>query len=551
MLSSGETTGVFQLESAGMRRVARALKPSTFSDITAMVALYRPGPMDLINDFIEGKHHPSSVKYPHEDLKQVLQETYGIMVYQEQALQVAHVMAGYSLGEADILRRAIGKKKIEIMNEQHKEFINRSMKLGYAKDVADKVWSYIEKFADYGFNKAHAASYAMVAYQTAYMKVKFPVEYMCAVLSIESASGSASSEDKVYMGIQECKRMNIALLTPDINLSSAEFTLENNEHSMNKKAIRFGFNAIKNVGSSAIQAILNARGDTLFHGVMDFLSRCDLTKVNKKVMECLVKAGAFDAFSNRASILEQFESIKTKIQALPDAQDGQTGLFSASHQQLQDTFLQIEEYPQAELLSFEKELFGFYLTEHPLASALQYVSKYATKKIDDIDPHMHNGTIVWIGGIVETWRTVVTKKSGKAMGFGTISDGTGQLEFVVFPSTYEKHQASLKADTVLLLKGKIEEREEKVTLIVDTIRIPDIDDDISQSDEKSAFELIIPRGTTKEILLSLGKVLRAHPGKDALILLIPNGAEPKRMKLPYTVEWNESLQSEVAQILQA
>ncbi|KKT97496.1 MAG: polymerase III, alpha subunit protein [Microgenomates group bacterium GW2011_GWB1_45_17] len=251
LLSSGETTGVFQLESGGMRRVARTLKPSAFSDITAMVALYRPGPMDLINDFIEGKHHPSSIVYPHKDLEHVLKETYGIMVYQEQALEVAHVMAGYSLGEADILRRAIGKKKKEIMDQQRNEFVRRSVKQGYTKEIAEKVWSYIEKFAGYGFNKAHAASYAMIAYQTAYMKVRYPVEYMTALLSVESAAGSANREEKISQGVNECKRMNIAMFPPDINMSQRGFSIEEHKRSLEDKAIRFGFTAIKNVGTAA------------------------------------------------------------------------------------------------------------------------------------------------------------------------------------------------------------------------------------------------------------------------------------------------------------
>src|SRR3989344_822810 len=282
LLSSGETTGVFQLESGGMRRVARTLKPSAFSDITAMVALYRPGPMDLINDFIEGKHHPSSIVYPHKDLEPVLKETYGIMVYQEQALEVAHVMAGYSLGEADILRRAIGKKKKEIMDQQRNEFVRRSVKQGYTKEIAEKVWSYIEKFAGYGFNKAHAASYAMIAYQTAYMKVRYSVEYMTALLSVESAAGSANREEKISQGVNECKRMNIAMFPPDINMSQRGFSIEDHKGSLEDKAIRFGFTAIKNVGTAAIDAILEARKHKKFSSFSGCLIRVEPRRANKK-----------------------------------------------------------------------------------------------------------------------------------------------------------------------------------------------------------------------------------------------------------------------------
>lgn len=550
LLSSGETTGVFQLESGGMRRVARTLKPSTFSDITAMVALYRPGPMDLINDFIEGKHHPEKVVYPHKVLEPVLKETYGIMVYQEQALQVANVMAGYSLGEADILRRAIGKKKIEIMEEQHSEFVKRSVDLGHSKAVADKVWSYIEKFAGYGFNKAHAASYAMIVYQTAYMKVKYPNEYMTALLSIESQATSVNREERVSRGIDECKRMNIVLLPPNINTSEREFTVEPFEKSLNGKAIRFGFTAIKNVGQAAIDAILIARGKKPFLGFMDFLSRVDARKVNKKVLECLIKIGAFDSFSNRASLLEQLDEIRGKVQNVSSDDNGQESLFAhVQSYEMKDSFPQIKEYPQAELLSFEKELFGFYLTEHPMAQALKAVSKSATKTIEELDPRVHKEVVIWLGGIITSWRTVVTKKAGKEMGFGTLQDETGSVEFVVFPKAFAQAKEHLVKDKVVLIKGKVEDREDKPTFLVDVVKAPDIDEIDELNNDENTFELEIPRGTSKDALLEIGALLKSHHGEHSLILLIPNGAQAKRMKLPYTVDWNKELQEKVAKIL--
>lgn len=550
LLSSGETTGVFQLESSGMRRVARTLKPTTFSDITAMVALYRPGPMDLINDFIEGKHHPDKIVYPHKDLKPVLQETYGIMVYQEQALQVAHVMAGYSLGEADILRRAIGKKKIEIMEEQHAQFLKRSVEQGYSKEVADKVWSYIEKFAGYGFNKAHAASYAMIVYQTAYMKVKYPIEYMTAMLSIETNANSANREERIARGVEECKRMDIVLLPPDINKSDSSFTVEEYPGSLNNKAIRFGLSAIKNVGSAAIDAILAVRKDVPFTGFMDFLTKVDSRKVNKKVLECLIKIGAFDSFSNRASLLEQIDTIRGKIQKVDSGDNGQESLFASSQSfEVKDTFPQIDEYPQAELLSFENELLGFYLTEHPMASALKAVAKSATKTIEELDPRVHKEMVIWLGGIVTSWRMVVTKKSGKEMGFGTLQDETGQIEFVVFPKAYAQAKEALVKDSVVLLKGKVEDREDKPTFLVDVVKVPDIDESELMQPDSNTFELAIPRGADKQKLIEVGKLLKSHHGKQTIILIIPNGGEPKRMKLPYTVEWTEELKKEIEKIL--
>jgi DNA polymerase-3 subunit alpha len=222
LLSKGETTGVFQLESPGMRRVAKSLQPNQFSDITAMVALYRPGPMDLIPQFIEGKHKPDSITYPHDSLKSVLQETYGVMVYQEQILQIANLMAGYSLGEADILRRAIGKKKKKLLDENHERFVRQSVEHGYTVEVAEKVWGFIEAFANYGFNKAHAASYAMIAYQTAYLKAHYTVEYMAALMSVESASIAATRDEKIAVAIDSSKKMNIRILPPDINTSNTK-----------------------------------------------------------------------------------------------------------------------------------------------------------------------------------------------------------------------------------------------------------------------------------------------------------------------------------------
>ncbi|MBI5150945.1 MAG: DNA polymerase III subunit alpha, partial [Candidatus Pacebacteria bacterium] len=511
LLSSGETTGVFQLESGGMRRVARTLKPSSFSDITAMVALYRPGPMELINDFIEGKHYPGKVMYPHKDLEPILKETYGILVYQEQALQIANVLAGYSLGEADILRRAIGKKKKEIMDQQKAEFVKRSVHHGYTQEVAEKVWSYIEKFAGYGFNKAHAASYAMIAYQTAYMKVKYPVEYMTAMLSIESGSKSANSEEKITTGVMECKRMKIAILPPDINKSDKNFSIEPHADSLNKTAIRFGFVAIKNVGTAAIDAILEAKRAGDFSSFTDFLMRVDSRRVNKKVLECLIKIGCFDTFSNRASLLLHIDDVRAKLQKFDIEIDGQDNLFSSATnkkvQEVKDTFPQEQEYPQAELLSFEKELLGFYLTEHPMASALKAVTKSATKKIAELDVHVHKDTVIWLGGIITSWRMVVTKAKGQEMGFGTLDDGTGLIEFVVFPKAFSPAKSLLAVDNVVLLKGKLEERDEKATFLVDAVKAPDIDEDASLQKDENTFELEIPRGTTKETLQEVGKLL--------------------------------------------
>ncbi len=553
LLSSGETTGVFQLESAGMRRVARTLQPNQFSDITAMVALYRPGPMDLIPTFIDGKHNPDAIVYPHESLKSVLGETYGVMVYQEQILQIAHVMAGYSLSEADILRKAIGKKKKKILDENKERFIKQSVQNNYTKDVAEKVWGFIEAFANYGFNKAHAASYAMIAYQTAYLKAHYPAEYMTALMSVESGSHNANRDEKVAVAIEACKKMGLLILPPDINLSGSDFTLEPHEKSAGGYAIRFGFNAVKNVGSAAIENILATQKEVgKFTSFTHFLLKTDNRKVNKKVLESLIKVGAMDKFGTRASMLEQLEDIRNKVTQFQGDVDGQDTLFGGvehSSANVQDTFPQLPEYPQAELLSFEKELLGIYLTDHPLADALEYVSERANKNINEIDIAIHQDATFLIGGVVTKFRETVTKKTNAPMAFGTLEDRTGNLEFIIFPKTYKEYAGQLHADMVILVKGKIDVREETAQLIVEKITIPE-ENMVANATNEKYEELFIPRKTTQETLQSIGKFLKAHPGKERLMIVIPNGGQPKRMPLPYTVAWTADVKAKVAEMLQ-
>lgn len=552
LLSTGETMGVFQLESAGMRRVARTLKPNQFSDITAMVALYRPGPMDLIPQFIEGKHNPDKVVYPHESLKPVLEETYGVMVYQEQILQIANVMAGYTLGEADILRRAIGKKKKKLLDENKKRFISQSEEKGYKKAVAEKVWGFIEAFANYGFNKAHAASYAMISYETAYLKAHYPVEYMTALMSVEASSHAANRDEKVAIAIETCKKMGIKVLPPDINKSTNDFTIEPEESSLGGLAIRFGLSAIKHVGTAAIENVLQARNDGgLFHSFTHFLQRTDSRKVNRKTIECLIKVGAMDAFSTRSSMLEQLDQIRQTAAQFETTVEGQDHLFSSVQDtaaQVTDSFTQLTEYPRQELLSFEKELLGLYLTEHPMAKALQVVGQRANKKIGELDATIHANHIFLFGGVISKMRQVKTKKSGADMAFGTIEDETGSIEFVIFPKTYAEYQSLIKPDTVVLLKAKVELREEEMTLMVEKVSQPSA----AQMEHPAAahhHQVFIPRKTPPAKLQDLGKLLKAHPGGESVVILIPTGGDPERLVLPYGVAWSEQLAQEIQNVL--
>jgi len=551
LLSNGDTVGVFQLESAGMRRVARNLQPSQFSDIAALLALYRPGPMELIPQFIEGKHHPESVKYPHDSLEPVLKETYGVMVYQEQVMQIFSTMAGYSLGEADMIRRAMGKKKIKILNENKKRFIEESFKRGYAKTVADQVWQYIMAFANYGFNKAHAASYAMISYQTAYLKANFPVEYMAALMSVEAASHNANRDEKVAFAIETTKQMGIKVLPPDINLSEDAFNIEKHPGSLQDLAIRFGFDAIKNVGTEAVKNILSTRKkEGKFNSFSHFISATDSRKVNKKVLESLIKVGCMDQFGTRSSMLENLEDIKKRVSQFETGPAGQDHLFaglSQSISDLKDNFVKIPEYPLAELLSFEKELLGLYLTDHPLGDALRNVSARATKTIDDLDLTIHKSQVFLFGGVITKYREVSTKM-GKPMAFGTLEDQTGKIEFVVFPKTFQQLTEKLAADMVILLKARVDEREGEKQLIVEKVTIPDESLLNAIPDEKK-HEVFIPRKTSQETMQAIGKLLKAEPGNERVVVIIPNGAQPKKMLLPYGVAWNEKLEKQIEKLL--
>jgi len=545
LLAKGETMGVFQLESAGMRRVAKTLKPNQFSDISALLALYRPGPMELIPQFIEGKLNPKSIKYLDPSLKEIFAETYGVMVYQEQVMQIFEKMAGYSLGEADMIRRAMGKKKKKILDENKKRFVEESSKRGYKPAVAEKVWQYIMAFANYGFNKAHAASYAMISYQTAYLKANFPVEYMAALMSVEAAAGSISAEEKIARAVEVSKKMGIAILPPNINHSDADFVIEG-------KAIRFGLNAVKNVGVAAIENILaTKKRHGQFKSLTEFIYETDSRKVNKRVLESLIKVGAMDEYGTRAAMLENLEKIRQTASQFESAVDGQDNLFAnveSAAVALQDSFPQLAEYPRPELLSFEKELLGFYLTEHPMARRLSLVAAKVEKKIADLDLEIHEGQSFLVGGIVQSLRQVTTKKTGKAMAFGTLDDGSSKLTFVVFPKIYEQFTNLLKEGEVLLLKGKVDSREGEIQLMVDKVMA---NSELAENHAASEMhqELFVPRKTSQAKMQELGKLLKAHPGDQSVAVIVPNGASPQRLLLPYGVNWNDDLQEQIKALL--
>ncbi len=465
MLSIGETTGVFQLESAGMRRYIKELGPTNIFDLMAMVALYRPGPMLVIPEFIARKKDPSLITYPDPRLKDVLKQSYGIIAYQDDVLLTAITLAGYSWGDADKLRKAVGKKIASEMKKQKEKFTEGCIKNGMTKTKAEEIFTLIEPFAGYGFNKAHAACYAMIAYQTAYLKANYPVEYMCAVLAAESRANTGPARDeKMSTIVAECRRTNIELLPPDINASEVEFSIEGGK-------IRFGLSAVKNVGEAAIESIIRARNDGRFVSLTDLVHRIDGSKVNKKVLESLIKTGSMSAFGSKAALLSLLPTLIDSAHKLKkEMASGQVGLFGTEESVgAVDVLPDVQEFQQSELLLFEKELLGFYLTMHPLEP---YRAKLATMSFTNISEVLPTrvGERVTIGGIITAVKKITTKASNQEMAFVKLEDITGTVEIVVFPKTYAKTVEYWVLDTVVSVSGKIDEKDERMTLLADDVR---------------------------------------------------------------------------------
>lgn len=466
LMGRGETIGVFQLESSGMRRLAREIEPSRLSDITAMVALYRPGPMDLIPTFIKGKRNPKSVRYLHSNLKPILEETYGILVYQEQVTEIAVHLAKFSKSQADILRMAMGKKKKKLMEKGKKQFIEGALEQGYTKKIAIEIFSFMEKFAAYGFNKAHAASYALIAYWTAYMKANFPVEFMTALMTAElQGVAGPLRELKMAQALEEAKRMKIKVLPPDINHSELKFSIEG-------RSIRFGLSAIKNVGSAAIESIIEARNvGGQFLSFRDFLSRVDLRKVNKKTIESLIKADAFSTFANKATLMMVYPDCAKEIGKSKEQEDlGQFGLFGQhDHKQYEnDNFNHIPEFPESKLVEFEKEVIGFLITRNPMEKYKEIIEKKVTKMIADIEETDNDKTFIFAANLASI-KIVKTKKNNDDMAFLQLSDNSGGIEAIVFPKTYAKFRTAFESNSVLLIKGKISERDGEYSILVDQV----------------------------------------------------------------------------------
>jgi len=486
LLSRGETIGLFQLGGAGMRRYLQELKPSSIHDVMAMVALFRPGPMQSIPEYIRRKQDPSLITYLDPRLKEILSESYGVITYQDDVLEIAIKLAGY------------------------------------------------------GFNKAHAASYARVAYQTAYLKAHFPVEFMVAVLSAE-----AGNTEKIVAAINECRRLGIEVLPPDINFSSVSFTIEKRE---GKKAIRFGLSAIKNVGKAAVEAILAARKNGPFSSLFDFCMRVDRRAINKKVIESLIKSGAMDRFGKRAAMLSGLDKILSQAHLEQKRRGvGQVGLFDGETEgeNLESKLPNIKELPRSQLLAFEKEHLGFYLTQHPLSPYLEYLSGKITHKIEQLSEE-EVGEKVVLGGIVTQIRRIFTRKKNAEMAFVKIEDETGGIEGVVFPSVFALTKSVWSSESAVLVKGRVEKRDERLSLVVeDAVSLKSALD----FGQVRKIEILVPKNTSPVVLKQLKDTLMQKRGEVEVNLLFLTEKGENRIKLPFKIDFSLDLKKKLELIL--
>jgi DNA polymerase-3 subunit alpha len=508
LLSSGQTTGIFQLESSGMKDILVKMQPNRFDDLIALVALYRPGPIGsgMIDDFIKRKKGTKAVRYDLPQLKEILDETYGVILYQEQVMRIANKLAGFSLGQADILRKAMGKKNIQAMAKQKEHFVQGAVGNGISEKKAEKIFDLMALFAEYGFNKSHSAAYAYVSFQTAYLKTHYPVAFMAATLSADM-----NDTDKIVKSINECRKMKIEILPPDINLSGREFKVIGN-------SIRFGLEAVKGVGGAAIEAIIDVRGEGgPFNAVSDFIDRVDTRKVNKKVLESLVKAGAFDSLG-----VTRAAAMQTVADSLSGSVRKDTGQQSFFGEEAAAEAAQTEEWEEGEMLRNEKEALGFYITGHPLTrydALLRRMKAKKTPELEDV-PDRHE---VAVGGVLRQIRKKNVKSTGDLMAYLTLEDDEGSAEVIVFSELYKSVDGLLKKDGLLLVKGSIDRDEKGVR--VRAKEVVTLED--AGRSRMNRIEISLQgNGSGSERLRTIRSLAAQHPGDCQLFLRIRlNGSQ--------------------------
>lgn len=565
VFQKGDTTGVFQFESPGMRRYLKELIPTEFEDIVAMAALYRPGPMDWIPTYIKGKHNPDKVKYLHKSFKEVLSNTYGVAVYQEQILQIARDFAGFSLGEADILRKAVGKKIPSLLAEQREKFVAGAIKQGHDEKFSNEVFvNVIEPFAGYGFNKAHAVCYGVIAYRTAYLKAHFPVEFMNALLCSD-----AGNMERIVIEVQECNEMGISVLPPSINESFADFTV------VDDQKIRFGLKAIKGIGEGPINAVIDTRlKGGKFSSLSDFARRVPSNILNKKLIESMAYCGALDEFGDRASIANNYDVISKFAKNFQNsASDDQTSIFGMMDE-VEEEELKLNAFPQLTMmqqLSLEKDYLGMYVSGHPLKGLKTYISK----KADLIANLTKNriGKEIRIIGMVTELRKMMTK-NGSYMAAFVLEDPSAKINVVVFPKTYSQFSDFITNDAILSCSGKFDHRRDVYQLMCNTVKplsfntmiqnakeagiydsdeksdfyIRSIDDILAAPDlETDLFTITIPKKTPPEKLHLLKEVLLNNQGESAVELFFEDSKS--KIRLPFTISRSQELDKSIDKVL--
>lgn len=534
LLSKGMTTGIFQLESDGMRDVLKRLKPSSFEDIVAVNALYRPGPMENIPLFIDRKHGREPISYPHPDLLPILESTYGVIVYQEQIMQIATKLAGFSLGESDLLRRAVSKKKKEVLDKERNHFVKGALKNGYSEDIANNIYDLIVKFANYGFNRSHAVAYSMIAYQLAYLKAHYPIHFMASLLS-----AAIGNEGKIAEYTRELKEMNISILMPSINKSGYSFLVENG-------AIRYSLSAIKGIGITVLKDIFQARKVKKFTDMFDFCLRIPQKSLNRKVLEALVHSGSFDEFGeDRAVLLASIDVAIEHAELVKPAEMDQMGLFSDDEYSIKPKYVEVDPIPLEEKLKFEKAVLGQYLSSHPVSV---YESDYPILGAEPISNLSQIGRQYKVIAFISEVKKIRTKK-GDAMAFIKISDQSGEIEAVTFPKDYRLLSSLLKQGLILLVTGKVEERSGNRQLIVQKASL--IEEEIKKYEkQKGVLYLKVEKSIeTIENLKKLKYLINKYRGNIEIILFYENSRKTIRLGENDRVNVTEKCLSELRSLL--
>jgi DNA polymerase-3 subunit alpha len=502
LLQQANTVGIFQMESSGMRRYLRQLKPTEFEDIIAMVSLYRPGPMEFIPQYIDGKHGKREVTYIDERLKPILEKTYGIAVYQEQVLEIARQLAGYSYGEADILRKAVGKKIKKMLDEQEYKMIEGMMKNGISSKVAKEIWEFILPFARYGFNRSHAACYAMIGYRTAYLKAHYPAQFMAALMTSD-----ADNTERIALEIQHARDLNLVVLPPDVNESFGTFAVVKSTLTSEQPEIRYGLHAVKNVGSHIIDVIVSQRKEGgEFTSIEDFLQRCSDRDLNKKSLESLIKVGALDRFGQRNQLLENMETLlQFNKRAEQEARTGQRNLFAGGDAAKSLPNLTLSPAPAVAdrtRLDWEKELLGVYISGHPLETYREIIDQLSTSFAELKE--MKSRTETTVIALIESVKQVTTKK-GDRMAFAQIADYTGEVEALVFPKTFAKTSAIWNENAVVKIVGKTDKKDGSLKILVEEAELFD-------PSAKREIHIHVPEQLSKALFERMKGMMDRTPG---------------------------------------